>query len=1113
MNPLTSRGDWEIVPAMSFIADLHIHSHFSRATSQDLVPEDLSLWAQKKGVAMIGTGDFTHPGWVEELREKLVEAENGLYRLRPDLEKAVDKEVPASCKAPTRFVLSGEISCIYKRGDRTRKIHNLVLLPDFKAAQKLNERLQRIGNITSDGRPILGLDSRDLLEIVLEVSDRAFFIPAHIWTPWFSLFGSKSGFDSIEECFGDLTPHIHALETGLSSDPPMNRLLSTLDNYLLVSNSDAHSAPRLGREANIFEVPFDYDLVVRAMTQKTGFEGTVEFFPEEGKYHLDGHRKCQISLHPSETKQHKGICPTCGKPLTVGVLSRVFELSDRDEPKLSKEFFSLIPLTEILSEIFDCGPSAKRVLSFYEDVLAALGPELDILMHAPLRAIEEGGGPLLREAIDRMRQNRVIRQEGYDGEYGVIRLFEEAEKNTLRGQTALFPLSKKPSPKKEKPAFQKNSPTGATKEASRPLSDSSHSILGPLNDAQKEAVLHDGGHLLIVAGPGTGKTTTLTHRMAYQIESGQAAPHQILALTFTNKAAREMKQRISSLLSEDLSARVWISTFHAFCLDVLRNEGERASLPPHFILCSETDASMLAEQVLSEAGPGKGTGQGFLRKLPQLKMASVPGGNDAPSFREFFPLYQEYQKRLRQLGMLDLDDLEVETLRLFQSHPEVTAQYGSRFPCIFVDEYQDTNPLQVEILKSLVYQRTNLQGTLICEPCPVRLCAIGDPDQAIYGFRGADVKSFYRFEADFPGARKIILSRNYRSTQTVLDGAAALLKKEEPLQSSGQRGDKIHVAPCRTDGEEAEMIIEHIEKLIGGTSYFSVDSGRVHSHEDGENLCFGDLAVLFRLNSQGDALEEAFTRAGVPFVRSGEKPLIQRYPVNVVWRFLQSSRYPDHPHYYSTYLSLLRKHNLSSPLSPASSPFTGEVSPPDLWRVNPPEAGKGGSERKVTDLIDQAVSSHGFDKLDDEGTGALRGLREVAKNFEDDLPSFLDALSLERAIDHAGLLGDRVALMSLHAAKGLEWPVVFITGCEDRLLPCTLFGDHDDEEEKRLLYVGMTRARSRLILSSASRRTLNGRVLEMKPSPFLSLIPKQLCQALDRGTWKPKKAHKQLDLF
>ncbi|MCP4575371.1 MAG: hypothetical protein GY846_03680, partial [Deltaproteobacteria bacterium] len=275
---------------MKFIADLHIHSHFSRATSKTLDPEHLSLWAQKKGISLIGTGDFTHPGWVSELQDKLVEAGNGIYRLKPDLQKTVDSQVPSSCLRPTYFLLSGEISCIYKKNGKTRKIHNLILLPDMGSVLKLNERLDRIGNIHSDGRPILGLDARDLLEITLEVSDKAFFIPAHIWTPWFSLFGSKSGFDTVEECFEDLKGHIHALETGLSSDPPMNRYLSLLDKYLLVSNSDAHSPGKLGREANIFDTEMDYNKIIQSMIDGDGFSGTIEFFPEEGKYHLDGHR-------------------------------------------------------------------------------------------------------------------------------------------------------------------------------------------------------------------------------------------------------------------------------------------------------------------------------------------------------------------------------------------------------------------------------------------------------------------------------------------------------------------------------------------------------------------------------------------------------------------------------------------------------------------------------------------------------------------------------------------------------------------------------------------------------------------------------------------------------
>jgi len=423
---------------MKFIADLHIHSHFSRATSKSLDPENLALWARKKGITVIGTGDFTHPGWISELEDKLVEAETGLYKLTPSLQEELDTGIFDSCPGPTRFLLSGEISCIYKKNEKTRKVHHLILMPDLASVKKLNERLDRIGNITSDGRPILGLDSKTLLEIVLEADDRAFFIPAHIWTPWFSLFGSKSGFDSLEECFEDLSGHIHALETGLSSDPPMNRLLSTLDDYTLVSNSDAHSPAKLGREANFFDTALDYDSMIEAMTHGKGFSGTIEFFPEEGKYHLDGHRKCQTRLEPGETLQHGNKCPVCGKPVTIGVLHRVVELSDRKKPKLSKKYFSLIPLTEVLAQLLRCGPATKKVGRMYEGLLSDLGPELQILMNTSLTDMESAGGPLLAEAIRRMRNEQVICEAGYDGEFGVIKLFRENEMEAMAGQMALF---------------------------------------------------------------------------------------------------------------------------------------------------------------------------------------------------------------------------------------------------------------------------------------------------------------------------------------------------------------------------------------------------------------------------------------------------------------------------------------------------------------------------------------------------------------------------------------------------------------------------------------------------------------------------------------------------
>ena len=1104
---------------MRFIADFHIHSHFSRATSKSLVPEDLFVWAQKKGITVIGTGDFTHAGWLSELQEKLDPAEPGLYQLKPDLQKTLSARVPGPCSSPVRFVLSGEISCIYKRAGRTRKVHNLILMPDFESVRELNDRLSRIGNLKSDGRPILGLDSRDLLEIVLESGDRSFFIPAHIWTPWFSLFGSNSGFDAIEECFGDLTGHIHALETGLSSDPHMNRRLSALDNYLLVSNSDAHSPEKLGREANLFDTSLDYDSLVKAMTGKKGFEGTVEFFPEEGKYHHDGHRKCSVSLHPSETRRRNGLCPKCGKPLTVGVLHRVFELADREPPKLPKPFFSIIPLPEILSEILGCGPSAKKVTAVYEDLLAGLGPELRILMDVPSKDIERVGGRLLAEAIDRMRESRVIRKEGYDGEYGVIRLFEDTEKATLLGQAVLFEAPPGSTPKApEGPSLLSSLQAQAVHEAPKPYQTFLFDpILDPLNPAQKEAVLHQGSHLLIVAGPGTGKTMTLTHRIAYQIRSRLASAEEILSLTFTNKAAEEMSKRLNVLLPDEQGRRVTVSTFHAFCLSVLREKGSLLGLPSDFGLVSETDAGALARQIFSESKKGVRGVARFLRELPGLKLASLgEGKQDHP----FFDLYERYRQKLRAMGMLDLDDLEVETLRLLGNHPEVASDIGKRFPKVFVDEYQDTNRTQVEIVKFLASPERNPPCPVPRVPGPVAVCAIGDPDQAIYGFRGADMENFHRFTEDFPGAKTVPLLVNYRSTQPILDAASSLMQTRQKLKAVLGIGELVQISDCRTEAEEAEMIVEQIEKLIGGTSYFSLDSGRASSEGAHENLGFGDMAVLFRLNAQGDAFEESFSRAGIPFVRSGEKPLIQTFPVNVIWRFLQTALVPENTYYREAYQQILKDNGLTPPLPLISSSPTILPSPL-VARTNSFVRGLGrdegegvGGGHTLLELINQAVALHGFASLSEEEENRLGRLKDLAKGGHANLRSFLDGLSLERGIDHAGLLGDRVALMSLHAAKGLEWPVVFIAGCEDQLLPCTLFGDQDEAEEKRLFYVGMTRARSRLILSHAARRTLSGRPLDMKPSPFTLLIPQNLRRPLERKAWKPKKkAPNQLSFF
>lgn len=410
---------------MKMIADLHIHSRFSMATSKEGTPENLDFWARKKGISLIGTGDFTHPVWREELKERLVSEGNGLYRLRNAYVKEESRKFPGE---GTRFVVSGEISSIYKKNGKTRKVHNVILLPSLEAADAMAQRLEKIGNIHSDGRPILGLDSHDLLEMMLDVCPEGILIPAHIWTPHFSVLGAKSGFDSVEECFEELAPYIHALETGLSSDPAMNWRISKLDRYQLVSNSDAHSPSKLGREANLLDIDCSYEGLYRAIQTGEGLEGTVEFFPEEGKYHFDGHRKCGVSLSPVEAERLGGICPVCGKKLTMGVDHRVEQLADRAEgfvKKDGKKYESLVPLPEVISACMGYSTASKKVQGCFEQMIQTLGTEFYILRNVPSEDIKSCAGERIAEGIENVRTGNVKRIPGYDGEYGKIELFDE----------------------------------------------------------------------------------------------------------------------------------------------------------------------------------------------------------------------------------------------------------------------------------------------------------------------------------------------------------------------------------------------------------------------------------------------------------------------------------------------------------------------------------------------------------------------------------------------------------------------------------------------------------------------------------------------------------------
>lgn len=399
---------------MRIIADLHLHSKFSRATSPDMHVEKLDYWAKLKGINVIATGDFTHPLYFSELKQKLEPAEPGLYKLKN--------------KTDVRFMLTTEISNIFSTDRGVKKIHTLIFAPDFSSVEKINTKLSMYGKLSSDGRPIFGFNVKELIKLVLDVSPDCLIVPAHAWTPWFSIFGSNSGFDSIEECFGDDAKFIYAIETGLSSDPSMNWRLSSLDRVSLISNSDAHSPSKIGREANVFNCQLNYYDIINAIREKNRkkFLFTIEFFPEEGKYHLDGHRLCNISLDPKESMKNKNICPVCKRELTVGVLHRVEELADRENGFIPPDAIPekhLVPLEEIIAEALGVKTGTKRVEEEYMKIVNAGGNELAVLMDiqdsdlsriAPLKVVE---------GIKNAREGRVLRTAGYDGVYGRISVF------------------------------------------------------------------------------------------------------------------------------------------------------------------------------------------------------------------------------------------------------------------------------------------------------------------------------------------------------------------------------------------------------------------------------------------------------------------------------------------------------------------------------------------------------------------------------------------------------------------------------------------------------------------------------------------------------------------
>ncbi|NLG83033.1 MAG: UvrD-helicase domain-containing protein, partial [Firmicutes bacterium] len=721
---------------MAFLADLHLHSHFSRATSADSRPLPLAMAAAQKGLAVIGTGDCTHAGWREELVEALVPAEDGFYRLR-------EAEGPA---AAVRFVVSGEISCIYKQAGRTRKIHHLLLFPHLEAAAAFSRALEARGaNLEADGRPIIGFDSRTLLSILLEIEPRSLLIPAHIWTPHFSLFGANAGFDALEECFGDLTSLGAAYETGLSSDPPMNWRLGALDRLTLVSCSDAHSPAKLGREAVEFETELSYEGLAGALRRTRGrVLNTIEFYPEEGKYHYDGHRQCGVCWHPRQTQAAGGLCPVCGRPVTVGVLPRVCLLADRPEgyrPEGAPGYVKLVPLLETVAAALDTGPTSARAQELYRRLIEELGPEIAVLRSAPLAEIAGIAGMLVAEAVRRVRVGEIEFRPGYDGEYGVLTILRPEERRQILGQTGLFTLSVFSAPSAEKlPGLPASSRVGEGLPDGKKSWSPADPLAG-LDESQRAAVTAAEGPILVVAGPGAGKTRTLVQRIRFLLHQG-VAPETITAITFTHRAADEMRAR----LAEDEGAqRVWIGTFHRFCLELLTRAEGRAPL-----LLDPREAEAVLATVAAGGNYGGKSPAAWREEIALLKSKDL-----RPTSPVLADLYRRYQERLAEMGAYDYDDLLLATVARLTDDPGFLALARARAGFLLVDEFQDLNPVQYRLVKALAGDGRNL-------------FAIGDPDQAIYGFRGADARCFFRLREDFPSTQVIRLAHNYRSTGAIV---------------------------------------------------------------------------------------------------------------------------------------------------------------------------------------------------------------------------------------------------------------------------------------------------------------------------------------------------------
>ncbi len=1102
----------------------------------------LSAWALVKGLHVLGTGDFTHPAWRAELEEALEpDSASGLYRLKDP--RGLTRELPwlegYELAGRTLFMLQAEISSIYKRGGKVRKVHNLVYVPTLEAAHTLSEKLAAIGNVESDGRPILGLDSRNLLELVLELHPLAFLVPAHIWTPWFSLFGSKSGFDSLEECFGDLSQHVFAMETGLSSDPEMNWLLSALDRIALISNSDAHSGEKLGRECNLFSGERSYEGVYRALRGEAlghKLQATLEFFPEEGKYHLDGHRKCGVAMEPGETLARDGRCPVCGKPLTVGVLNRVLTLADRDVPKKPPQaagFESLIPLQEVISEVVGTGPATKKVRALYARCVTRLGPELHVLRDAPLEDVARISPPLA-EALARMRRGEVIRQPGFDGQFGVIRVFSERERKELHQGTFLSaaPTAAPATPSRPTADDASDAPdmapqTSQAPESSGVVPPDAAPALGSLDASQQAAVAAGPGPVLVKAGPGSGKTHTLLARVARLIEEG-VSPRRILVVTFTRKAAQELSDRLLARFGE-LAALPRADTLHALAYEVWKNAYQDAPV----VLAEDAARRVFAEANAAESATARELRDAFDRIALARERREAPAGTAEEDADEALARWRHnFVKHKESWNLADYTDLLEFWLEQIEH-----GIYPRPYVHVLVDEAQDLSRLQIELVRAIVTAQADAQLAVELEAEPVipgrGLFAIGDPDQSIYGFRGAlpDVATALR--EIWPHLDVRALERNYRSVQPVLDLAATSLDHPAPLHAHRGVGPallRLFEAPSAES--EAAWIAERIRRLLGPTSHSLADGQTDDEFATLLAKAFspGDIAVLVRTRAVIPPLKRVLDRMGLP-VAAPEQETFWEDPrvaaiLDAAGALFGLTRKADAPCVDDAgdHAPTACAHELPANGARAERDAHGARGdvPPVGTRLRDETAKPLPCPDDVLTRGPKAIAAYmedvpPFDQLFWK-SAAFKRLVEAFREQGGWL-GLLNWVHLQSSLEHVRRAGEQVQIMTMHAAKGLEFRAVFLPALEDGLVPfagpglaaAPAVAGPDDlavipeaalAEERRLFYVALTRAKEALFLSRAGARTLYGRTRRLPASRFLA--PLVATGLVRRSTLAPK---------